>query len=326
VIPSHRTRRASLTLLVAVVCTVVAFAGLRQVPGVSAQAAPAGVTLCRGVNYTGVCQTFTFDVADLRGSVVGDGQASSLLVAPGWFVSLFSGYGFSGACATYYGTAPDLRGLFSGSNGVSSLRVNQGCQSAPVPQPTQPTPGIPYGLQAFTVGQTTITVGWSAADTLATSFQVAYWQYGYSGNWLYAMLPASQTFFTLTALTPGVRYAFEVQACNGGNCSPWSYKLDVTTLQLPPVQPTNLYVTGNLPTALSVAWNDNSDNEANFVVGWWEYGVSTQWNYVWLPANQNYYLLSGLIPGMRYAFIVEAYNKPGFSPWSNQVDVTTNTY
>lgn len=327
-IPSLRPRSLSPLLVAVVLSALAALAGSRQVPAASAQSVPNGATLCRAPSYGGVCQTFTFDVADLRGSIVGDGQAASLLLAPGWFVSLYDGYGFGGGCATFYSSVPDLRSIFSGAYGISSLRINQPCQSFPQapPAPALPAPGIPFGLQAFFVNENTITVGWAAADTTATGFQVAYWQYGYSSNWLYAPLPAAQSFFTLTALTPGTRYAFEVQACAGGNCSPWSYKLDVTTLLLPPAQPTNLYITGNLPTALSVAWNDNSDNESSFVVGWWQYGVSSQWNYVWLPANQNYFLLPGLTPGAHYAFIVEAYNSAGYSPWSNQVDAITNSY
>jgi Fibronectin type III domain len=84
-------------------------------------------------------------------------------------------------------------------------------------------------------------------------------------------------------------------------------------------------VTGILADAISLAWNDNSDNEQGFIVGWWEYGVTTSWNYVALPANQNFFLLTGLVPGAQYAFIVEAYNAAGYSAWSNQVNQYTHS-
>jgi hypothetical protein len=323
--PSRRTS----SVLFALSCVLGLLIGLGARPGAArAQSFAPGVTLCENVNFGGRCQTFTSDVPDLRGSFVGDGQASSVFLAPGWYASLYYGYGFGGRCQTFTSSIADLRGSLIGNDVVSSLRVNQPCQSVtpqPPPAPALP-PQTPLALQAYPASGNVIVVTWVPVDPNATTTQLAIWQFGYSGDWTYVSLPAGQNSYTMTWATPGARYAFEVQSCEGGLCSPWSYQFQVITPNPPPAAPSNLYVTGNLPYAISVAWNDNSDNETNFVVGWWQYGVSTQWNYVWLPANQNEFLLTGLTSGTRYAFIVEAYNNGGYSAWSNQVDVTTNNH
>src|SRR5207244_10932855 len=59
-----------------------------QVPDLEAQSASTGIVLCQHINYDGRCQTFTSDALNLVGSYIGNDEASSIRVAPGWAVSV----------------------------------------------------------------------------------------------------------------------------------------------------------------------------------------------------------------------------------------------
>ena len=82
-----------------------------------------GVTLHRDLNYTGTSQTFTSDVPDLRGSRIGDDQATSVSVSRECRARLYQNPNYGGAYTEVTSDIGDLRGSSVGNDSVTSIRV-----------------------------------------------------------------------------------------------------------------------------------------------------------------------------------------------------------
>ena len=82
-----------------------------------------GVTLHRDLNYTGTSQTFTGDVPDLRGSRIGDDQATSVSVSRECRARLYQNPNYGGAYTEVTSDIGDLRGSSVGNDSVTSIRV-----------------------------------------------------------------------------------------------------------------------------------------------------------------------------------------------------------
>ncbi len=81
------------------------------------------------------------------------------------------------------------------------------------------------------------------------------------------------------------------------------------SLAVPPEAPTNLVVTSEMAGELNLAWDDNADNEAFFVIQF-RVPPSTTWNSVSgnYPPNTEDAFLTGGNPGTLFEFRVIAYN------------------
>lgn len=84
---------------------------------------PYGVTLHRDLNYTGISETFTGDVPDLRGSRVGDDSTTSVSVSSQCRARLYQNPNYEGAYTEVNGDIGDLRGSRVGDDSVTSIRV-----------------------------------------------------------------------------------------------------------------------------------------------------------------------------------------------------------
>lgn len=92
-------------------------------PGDGGAGVRRGVTLYRDLEFRGVGEAFHGSVADLRGTRIGDDQATSVRVDRGCRARLYQHPNFGGQYTELYGDAPDLRGSRVGDDSVSSLRV-----------------------------------------------------------------------------------------------------------------------------------------------------------------------------------------------------------
>lgn len=89
-----------------------------------------------------------------------------------------------------------------------------------------------------------------------------------------------------------------------------------------PVSPSGLIATVVSQTEIDLSWTDNSNNEANFEVGFSLDGV----NWISLPllvANTTTFDNAGLVANTTYFYRVRATNTAGQSAWSAQVQATT---
>ena len=82
-----------------------------------------GVTLHRDLDFTGLSQTFSEDVPDLRRTRFGDDHATSVSLSPGCTARLFRDAGYRGASTEVTGDLRDLRGSRVGDDAVTSLQV-----------------------------------------------------------------------------------------------------------------------------------------------------------------------------------------------------------
>ena len=81
------------------------------------------------------------------------------------------------------------------------------------------SPAAPSNLQASSITSTTTTVSWNANGASS-------WEYNYDGTWR----STSNTSVSLTGLTPGTNYTFQVKAING-SCESSTVSTNFTTLQ-----------------------------------------------------------------------------------------------
>jgi hypothetical protein len=82
-----------------------------------------GVTLHRGVNFTGVSEAFTSDVPNLRSSRIGDDQATSVSVSRGCRARFYEQPNYQGRYLEVTSSIGDLRDWKAGVDSVTSLRV-----------------------------------------------------------------------------------------------------------------------------------------------------------------------------------------------------------
>jgi hypothetical protein len=91
----------------------------------------------------------------------------------------------------------------------------------------------------------------------------------------------------------------------------------------PPAAPSNLRITGQSTSSLTIAWKDNSSDERRFFIYYRKFGDNAQ--RVKVGANVTTYVFSGLASGTEYCFNVQAENLWGVSAESPRVCGRTNS-
>lgn len=87
--------------------------------------------------------------------------------------------------------------------------------------------------------------------------------------------------------------------------------------------PSNLSVTFQNPYTGKLQWNDNSNNEAGFVIDYKKASDSAWGNHLQAGQNQTQKDAPGLQPGTVYNFRIRAFNFAGYSAYSNIAAGTT---
>jgi hypothetical protein len=131
--------------------------------------------------------------------------------------------------------------------------------------------------------------------------------------------------FTNNNLTAGNTYAYYVIAVNTvPNPDQLSAPSNTASVTLPtlPAAPTNLRVTAVTRTSVSLAWNDNSNNETTFEIQYRLGGGVWQTAGI-VPANTTVYISTGWPRNYTIFFRVRAQNAGGNSAWSNTVQGVT---
>jgi len=82
-----------------------------------------GVTLFRDPDFRGTSQTFSSDIPDLRGSRIGDDQATSVKISRGCRARLYRDLNYGGAYTEVTSDIANLRNLGAGDDSVTSLQV-----------------------------------------------------------------------------------------------------------------------------------------------------------------------------------------------------------
>src|SRR5262249_5428205 len=135
------------------------------------------------------------------------------------------------------------------------------------------------------------------------------------------------TSYTETNLVSGNYYRFRVRAFNGSGGSAWlNSPGDIQTDTTVPIAPSNLVITSNTASTISLSWADNSDNEDNFEVQMCSGYNCTSFGGLTgnvVGAGVTSLTRTGLTEGSTYRFRVRANNATGSSGWSA---VSANAY
>jgi len=137
------------------------------------------------------------------------------------------------------------------------------------------------------------------------------------------LLPANQTSYLDTNVTPNTTYWYRVRAYNVFGNSGYTNTVTLTTPNImPPAAPLNLIGSAPASNQVDLIWQDNSNNENGFK-------VERSWDGVnfflagTTPANQNTFSDLFLSPFTTYWYRVYAYNLAGNSAYSNIFQITT---
>ena len=196
------------------------------------------------------------------------------------------------------------------------LAPNAGPTSCPdTLAPTWPAPAT---LTAGNVGADGLTLSWSAAadDVGVTGYRV------YRGATLLDTVPAAQTTFAVTGLSPGTTYGFTVQAGDAaGNWSTDGPTTQATTTANVPTWPagSRLVADDVAATTLTLRWGTAQDTEG--VTGYRLFRDDVE--LVTLGATVHAYDVTGLAGATTYTFRVEARDADGHQSTDGPTATTT---
>lgn len=186
-------------------------------------------------------------------------------------------------------------------------------------------PTAPTQLAAVGVSTTQINLTWQDNSSSETNFEI--YRSNTSGGplTLLATVPANQTTYESTGLTPNTTHYYKVLASSKDGKSAYSNEAYATTSEvpLPPSAPDGLTAIAVSTTQINLKWNDRSDNETNFVI---ERSVNDNSNYEILTdinANDTTFESTGLSAGITYFYRIRAANEDGNSGYSNETSATT---
>ena len=187
-----------------------------------------------------------------------------------------------------------------------------------------PTPAQPTGVTVV-AGDGQVTLEWTdPGDASITSYEVRQREGdGEFGDW--GEIPgsgASTSSHTVSGLTNGTEYGFQVRAVNDSGNGAASNTVTATPAS-PPAQPTGLSVEiGDSQVALS--WDGPSD--ASITGHQYSQNAGTDWTDIPDSAadetNVSSYIMTGLTNGTPYTFAIRAGNDNGISEQSDSVNGT----
>jgi hypothetical protein len=186
-------------------------------------------------------------------------------------------------------------------------------------QQTLPAPAISaVSVSGITTTSATITWTTDQASTSLVNYGTSA-AYG-SASTLNSTLSTSHS-VTLTGLTPGTTYDFDVVAANSAGATSTSNNLTFTTTALPPVI-SAVSTSGITTTSATVTWT--TDQATTSLVNYGTsaaYGSASTLNSTLSTSHS--VTLTGLTPGTTYDFDVVAANSAGTSSTSNNLTFTT---
>src|SRR5690606_28266833 len=241
----------------------------------------------------------------------------SFVGAVGANVTSFENTGLNANTRYYY----KVRAINNdGTSGFSNT-----ASSTTLQVPVAPT--APTNLAATGVSTTQINLTWQDNATSETNFEV-YRSNAEGGPFtLLASVPANQTTYESTGLSPSTTYYYRVLASNKDGKSGYSNVASATTsgVALPPNAPDGLTALAVSTTQINLKWNDRSDNETNFVI---ERSIGNNTHYEIIAdvnANDTTFESTGLTANQTYFYRVRAANEDGNSAYSNETSATTLT-
>jgi hypothetical protein len=162
-------------------------------------------------------------------------------------------------------------------------------------QPWNPPPNSPTAVQVTSPTATTAEISWTASQGGAAPSHYVIFRDGQQVG----SVPASQTSWTDTGLTPGSSHQYTVAAQGGGGQSGQTVKVPVTTITPPPV---GLKVTTATYTSVDVSWTPSP--KAPTPTGYTVYDGTKALTSV--PGSTTSYTYGNLSVGQQYSISIVA--------------------
>lgn len=183
-------------------------------------------------------------------------------------------------------------------------------------------PAAPSNLQATLTSPTQATLTWQDNSSNETGFEVEQ-QIGTGAFTLLTTTNANVTTYVDNGLAASTTFTYRVRAVNGNGSSGYSNTASVSTAApTAPSAPSNLQASPLSTTQIRLTWRDNSNNEQNFRIER-KSGTGAYAEIAMVGPNVTTYTDSGLAQNTSYSYQVRAFNSVGFSPYSNEVTVST---
>jgi predicted phage tail protein len=132
------------------------------------------------------------------------------------------------------------------------------------PEPVTEAPAAPIDVVAKATSPARVALSWTASDT-ATAYVIERSADGIDG-WV-AIATVTATSFGDTTVAPGSTWHYRVIAINAiGPSAASAVAFATTPLSLPPAAPTNLVAKAVSRSSIVLTWDDESDDEAGFIV------------------------------------------------------------
>lgn len=233
-------------------------------------------------------------------------------------------------CTTTGALTCIVTGLTNGTSYTFTVTATNASGTGPASVATSPvtpftTPGTPTSVvaQSYTNAQSLVT--WNAPTTNGgspiTDYSVEYSAAPYT-SWSVATTSVTLTHYTVTGLTNGTSYEFQVAASNAAGPGAWSTPSAPTIPATTANAPTGVTPTSNVSTSVPLSWTAPTSTGGTPVTSYTiEYSPSpyTTWAIATTSPSScttTSCTVTGLTNGTSYEFQVAAINNAGTGPYS----------
>lgn len=187
----------------------------------------------------------------------------------------------------------------------------------------------PENLVAEPVSQTQINLKWEDNNPNKTYYIIER-STGNENNFQeVALLNSKANQYSDKDLAPNTTYYYRVKAVISrifSTSTAFSNVANATTFPKPPAAPSDLKVTTDSQTEISLSWKDNSNDEEGFKLERSEKNSNNFVEIAEFPANSVSFSDKNLKSNTTYFYRVRSYNAGGNSEFSNQESTTTHQY
>ena len=188
---------------------------------------------------------------------------------------------------------------------------------------TNSAPYLPNTPADFTAGRVTpsiVNLEWQDLSAVETGYTLERSPDGSAWSSL-TNLAANSTNYIDTG-APGTDVHYRLRADNGATAGDWVAVALITPV--PPAAPSNLAAAGTTASSVSLTWQDNSNNETQFVIERSATGLLGSYAALaTTAANATSYTDTGLAAGTRYFYRLRSTNAVGSSAWVGPVAAST---
>ena len=238
---------------------------------------------------------------------------------------LDDGNGFGTAISAGTSTTATVTGLTNGTAYDFQIRavnaIGDSAWSTSITETPRTTPATPANLTVDSFGDSEVALSWDAANDNGSAITRYEYRLDDGNGFGTAISAGTSTTATVTGLTNGTAYDFQIRAVNAIGDSAWSTSITETP-RTTPATPTAVVVTGGAEQ-ISVAWTDPADNGGSPITQYdIRYRIGTgDWVEV-IDYTEND-PITGLDAATTFEVEARAVNGVGNSAWSTSASGTT---